>query len=367
MIFKIISIVGARPNFVKIAPLDRELKKHPEILHIICHTGQHYDKNMSHDFFNQLGITQPSYNLGISGGSHATQVADILKSFEQVLIKENPHLVVVPGDVNSTLAGALAAAKLGYPIAHIEAGLRSFDRSMPEEINRLLTDQISDLLFVTEKSAIANLEKEGIDRSKVFFTGNIMIDSLIHQKELIQSNQVLQLYQLEYGNFAVATFHRPSNVDSENSLNQLVSFLNKVSSRIQLILPLHPRTRNRLEKFNLMKKINKEIKLTEPLSYISFLSLIEKAKFVITDSGGIQEETSYLKVPCITVRDNTERPVTVEIGTNYLAGTDFTNVMSIVDKIVNNQHKNGQIPELWDGKTAERIYQHINHFLNLRA
>jgi UDP-N-acetylglucosamine 2-epimerase (non-hydrolysing) len=367
MTFKIISVVGARPNFVKIAPLDREFKKHPEIHHLICHTGQHYDKNMSDDFFKQLGITQPAYNLGISGGSHATQVADILKAFEQVLLKENPHLVIVPGDVNSTLAAALAASKLGYPIAHIEAGLRSFDRTMPEEINRLLTDQISDLLFVTEKSALTNLEKEGIDSSKVFFTGNIMIDSLIHQKEQIQATEILKQYQLENGNFAIATFHRPSNVDDEKKLNQLVNFINEVSSRVQLILPLHPRTRNRLESFELMARINNQIILSEPLSYISFLSLIEKARLVITDSGGIQEETSFLKIPCVTVRDNTERPVTVEVGTNYLAGTDFNNALNIVNQILNNQHKKGQIPELWDGKTAERIYQHISHYLNLRA
>ena len=367
MTFKIISVVGARPNFVKIAPLDREFKKHPEIQHMICHTGQHFDKNMSDDFFKQLEITQPAYNLGISGGSHATQVADILKAFEQVLLKENPHLIIVPGDVNSTLAAALAASKLGYPIAHIEAGLRSFDRTMPEEINRLLTDQLSDLLFVTEKSAIANLLKEGIDSSKVSFTGNIMIDSLIHQKEQIQATQILEQHQLEHGNFAIATFHRPSNVDNEKTLKQLVNFLNELSGRIRLILPLHPRTRDRLESFDLMHSINKEIILTDPLPYISFLSLIEKTRVVITDSGGIQEETSFLKIPCVTVRNNTERPVTIEVGTNYLAGTDFNTALYLVDQILNNRHKKGKIPELWDGKTAERIYQHISHFLNLRA
>ncbi|MDA3943982.1 MAG: UDP-N-acetylglucosamine 2-epimerase (non-hydrolyzing) [Bacteroidetes bacterium] len=367
MTFKIISVVGARPNFIKIAPLDREFQKHPEIEHIICHTGQHFDKNMSEIFFEQLGISKPAYNLGISGGSHASQVAEILTSFEKVLIAENPDLIVVPGDVNSTLAAALTASKLGIPVAHIESGLRSFDRNMPEEINRLLTDQLADLLFVTEKSGLVNLKREGVDDAKVFFTGNIMIDSLVYQKELISNSEILKQYKLEKGNYAVATFHRPSNVDDAKSLQALVLFLNKVSSKIQLVIPLHPRTKSRLEAFDLLDQLSNQITLTEPLSYLNFLSLVEKAKLVITDSGGIQEETTFLGVPCITVRNNTERPVTVDIGTNMLAGTNFNSVWDAFVNLLNNKNTKGQIPELWDGKTAERIYSHIIHFLKNRA
>lgn len=369
MAFKVISVVGARPNFIKIAPLDREFKKYATVKHLICHTGQHFDKNMSKVFFEQLGITAPAFNLGVSGESHAKQVAAVMTAFEEVLIIEKPDLVVVPGDVNSTLAASLVASKMGIPIAHIESGLRSFDRSMPEEINRLLTDQLADMLFVTEDSGIKNLQHEGIAASKVFFTGNIMIDSLVYQKEQIASDTVLKELALTKGEFALATFHRPSNVDKFEKLKNLVEFLNKVAAEIKLVFPLHPRTKKRLSDFELLDKLNESIVLTEPLSYLSFLSLVEKSRLIITDSGGIQEETTFLGVPCITVRDNTERPVTVDIGSNILAGTNFLLVWDVVQKALNapKKIKKGNIPELWDGKAAERICIHIVEFLKQRA
>jgi len=369
MSFKVISVVGARPNFIKIAPLDREFKKYPEVNHLICHTGQHFDKNMSNIFFEQLGITTPAFNLGVSGGSHAKQLASIMTAFEEVLLTEKPDLVVVPGDVNSTLAASLVASKLGIPIAHIESGLRSFDRTMPEEINRLLTDQLADMLFVTEESGIKNLQHEGIDASKVFFTGNIMIDSLVYQKDQINSDTVLKELALKNGEFVVATFHRPSNVDNFEKLKNLVEFLNKVALEMKLVFPLHPRTKHRLSDFKLLSKLNNNILLTDPLPYLSFLSLVEKSKLIITDSGGIQEETTFLGVPCITVRDNTERPVTVDIGSNILAGTNFDQVWKEVQKMLNTlkEVKKGNIPAFWDGKAAERICKHIVEFLKQRA
>jgi len=369
MAFKVISVVGARPNFIKIAPLDREFKKYAAVTHLICHTGQHFDKNMSKVFFEELGITAPAFNLGVSGGSHAKQVAAVMTAFEEVLLSEKPDLVVVPGDVNSTLAASLVASKLGIPIAHIESGLRSFDRSMPEEINRILTDQLADMLFVTEESGMKNLQHEGMEASKVFFTGNIMIDSLVYQKVQIASDAVLNELKLTKGEFALATFHRPSNVDNFEKLKNLVDFLNKVATKIKLVFPLHPRTKERLNDFKLLDKLNKDVLLTEPLPYLSFLSLVEKSKLIITDSGGIQEETTFLGVPCITVRDNTERPVTIDIGSNVLAGTNFELVWEEVLKSLDDSKtaKRGKIPELWDGKAAERICYHIIEFLKQRA
>lgn len=369
MTFKVISVVGARPNFIKIAPLDREFKKYVSIEHLICHTGQHFDENMSKVFFEQLGITAPAFNLGVSGGSHARQVAEVMTAFEEILLSERPDLVVVPGDVNSTLAASLVASKLGISIAHIESGLRSFDRSMPEEINRILTDQLADMLFVTEESGVKNLQHEGVDSSKVYFTGNIMIDSLVYQKEQIASKDLLNRLLLTEGEFAVATFHRPSNVDNFDKLKNLVEFLNKVASKIKLVFPLHPRTKQRLTDFELLDKLNENILLTEPLPYLSFLSLLEKSGLIITDSGGIQEETTFLGVPCITVRDNTERPVTIHIGSNVLAGTNFELVYNEVQKSLDTSTliKKGQIPELWDGKAAERICTHIHEFLKQHA
>jgi len=366
MTFKVISVVGARPNFIKIAPLDREFKRYPEINHLICHTGQHFDKNMSSVFFEQLGITEPAFNLGVSGGSHAKQVAAVMTAFEEILLTEKPDLIVVPGDVNSTLAASLTASKLGIPIVHIESGLRSFDRSMPEEINRLLTDQLADLLFVTEQSGLKNLKHEGIPDSKVFFSGNIMIDSLVYQREQIATNAVIEQLGLTKGNFALATFHRPSNVDEPEKLKKLLDFLNKVSAKIKLVFPLHPRTKQRLSDFGMLDQLSSDIHLTEPLPYLSFLSLVEKSKLIITDSGGIQEETTFLGVPCITVRDNTERPVTVEIGSNVLAGTDFELVWEEVLKTLSSSKIKGSIPELWDGKAAERICAQLVDFLKER-
>jgi UDP-N-acetylglucosamine 2-epimerase (non-hydrolysing) len=366
MKYKIISVVGARPNFIKIAPIDRELKNYSDIQHKICHTGQHFDETMSSVFFEQLGISQPDYNLGISGGTHAKQVAAIMTSIEDVLLQENPDMIVVPGDVNSTLAAALTAAKIGIPIAHVESGLRSFDRSMPEEINRVLTDHLSDLLFVTEKSGVDNLLQEGIDSNKIFFAGNVMIDSLANHINKLSVNQMQNSLGVVKGNYIVGTFHRPSNVDQYDKLKELVLFLNWLSTKSNLILPLHPRTQNSLKRFNLDKLFNDEIILTDPMSYFDFVSLISEAKLVVTDSGGIQEETTYLRVPCITVRNNTERPVTCELGTNILAGTSFQHVRGVVEKVINTQCSSGKIPELWDGKAGERICKILHDHLNMR-
>jgi UDP-N-acetylglucosamine 2-epimerase (non-hydrolysing) len=366
MKYKIISVVGARPNFIKIASIDREIKTYSDIDHEICHTGQHFDETMSDVFFEQLGISQPHYNLGISGGTHAKQVAAIMIAFEGVLLEEKPDMIIVPGDVNSTLAAALTAAKIGIPIAHVESGLRSFDRSMPEEINRILTDQLSDLLFVTEKSGVDNLLKEGIDRSKIFFTGNVMIDSLVNCANDLHANEIFDVVGVEKKNYIIATFHRPSNVDDPDKLRELVVFLNWLATNAKLILPLHPRTESSLKRFNLMRLVNSEIVLTDPLSYFDFVSLISEAKLVVTDSGGIQEETTYLRVPCITVRNNTERPITCELGTNILAGTSFQHVKGLVEKVMNTQRTSGKIPELWDGKAGERICKILHDHLKMR-
>ncbi len=363
---KIISVVGARPNFIKIAPVHRAFQKYKdEIEHLICHTGQHFDEKMSKVFFDELQMTKPDFYLGIGGGSHAVQTARIMIEFEKILLEEKPDLVIVPGDVNSTLAASLVAAKLHIPVAHVEAGLRSFDRKMPEEVNRVLTDEISDFLFVTEKSGLENLKHEGVDDSKVFFTGNVMIDSLVHFMPVIDKSDILEKLDLEAGKYVLATFHRPSNVDSKDELEKLVDALNRISEIRKIIFPVHPRTRNKLTEFGLSAKMSRDIVTLDPIGYIDFLSFTKNAELVVTDSGGIQEETTFLGVQCITVRDNTERPVTSEIGTNHMIGTDFQKVVEAAKRILSGKKKEGKIPELWDGKAAERIAEIIS--TNIRS
>jgi len=352
---KILSVIGTRPNFIKIAPIYRAFLKYPEVQHLLCHTGQHSDDKMSKVFFNELGIPVPDFHLGINSGSHAVQTANIMIEFEKVLNEVLPDLVIVVGDVNSTVACAFTAVKLHIPVAHIEAGLRSGDRSMPEEINRLVTDAISDMLFITERNALENLTKEGISKEKIFFTGNVMIDSLVFLKEKINSSLVLESIGIQARDYFLVTFHRPSNVDNFKSLNELIDFLNEISEFKKVIFPIHPRTLKNIYKFQLERKISTNVHLTEPLGYLDFQSLVSKAFMVITDSGGIQEETTFLSVPCITVRDNTERPVTVDIGTNILCGSDTTQVMKTIKDSITGNLKKGSIPELWDGKAAERI------------
>ncbi len=376
---KFLSVAGARPNFMKLASLSGAIDGYNQELnsisleqridHIIVHTGQHYDKAMSQQFFDNLGIPTPDMNLEVGSGSHASQTAEIMKKFEPVLLKEKPDAMLVVGDVNSTIACSLVASKIQYPsgcslerplIAHVEAGLRSFDRSMPEEINRVLTDAISDLLFVTEEEAITNLKREGIDSSKVYHVGNVMIDTL--QKHLIiaEKSQIKEKLNID-GSYGMVTLHRPSNVDSVETLKPLMDCLMEIAGLSKMIFPVHPRTLNNLNKFGLLQGLQKcdNLMIIEPLDYLEFLNLMKDAVFVLTDSGGIQEETTYLKVPCVTLRDNTERPVTVDIGSNYLIGTEVGKILSTVDQIVNGGKKDSRIPELWDGQAGKRIILQI--------
>lgn len=360
---KIISVAGARPNFIKIAPLCRQLATRQGFEHLLCHTGQHFDRHMSKIFFEELEIPAPDFNLGVGSGTHAQQTAGVMLAFEEVLLKEKPDCVIVVGDVNSTIACALTAAKLHIPVAHVEAGLRSFDRQMPEEINRVLTDSISDFLFVTEQSGLDNLQSEGVSEKKVFFTGNIMIDSLIYFLPKIDKSGILAQKKLQSKQYSLCTFHRPRNVDTPGALENLVDFLNQIAEKEQVVFPAHPRTSKNLKKFGLQAKLSPGILLSAPLGYLDFLALTKHARMVITDSGGIQEETTFLGVPCVTVRNNTERPATVRLGTNYLEGTDFDKVKQRALDILAGNKKTGTIPPLWDGKVAQRIADTLNNNL----
>ncbi len=357
---KILSVVGARPNFIKIAPVAKAFKKYrKEAKHILCHTGQHFDKRMSEIFFDELQMPKPDHHLGVGGGSHAEQTARIMLKLEQVLADEQPDLVIVPGDVNSTLAASLVASKMGIPIAHVEAGLRSFDKTMPEEINRIVTDVVSDFLFVTEHSGMHNLRDEGVEDDKIFFVGNTMIDTLESNYDAVESCPITKEMGLTQGKYIVATFHRPSNVDDRENLSALMAMLVRLAKERTLVFPVHPRTLKNIESFGLSDTIPKTLKLTEPMGYIPFLSLMRYAELVITDSGGIQEETTYMGVQCITVRKNTERPVTIDVGTNHLVGISMEKVEKAAMDILGGVTKPGRIPELWDGKAAKRIAQII--------
>ncbi|MDR3627001.1 MAG: UDP-N-acetylglucosamine 2-epimerase (non-hydrolyzing) [Ignavibacteriaceae bacterium] len=364
---KIISVVGARPNFMKMAPIDKEIRKHNSefpaegFKHIICHTGQHYDMNMSDVFFYDLELPKPEYYLNVGSGSHAEQTAKIMIEFEKVLFNEKPDIIIVYGDVNSTIACSLVAAKLGIKIVHVEAGLRSFDREMPEEINRVLTDHLADYLFVTEKAGIKNLDSEGIPQDKMFFVGNVMIDSLIYYLPRTVKSNIMYNLELQPSSYLLVTLHRPSNVDNPENITKILSLLNKLAEKRKIIFPVHPRARNRIK--NNLSDFNKNLFITDPIGYIDFLTLMKNAELVLTDSGGIQEETTYLGVQCLTIRNNTERPVTVEIGTNQLAGTDSEKILQAAYGIINNgEIKKGSIPDLWDGKTSERIVHMISNF-----
>jgi UDP-N-acetylglucosamine 2-epimerase (non-hydrolysing) len=346
---KVLHIVGARPNFMKAAPVIAALGRgcFPQV---IVYTGQHYHKNMSDVFFVQLGIPAPDYNLSVGSGSHAVQTAQIMTRVEEVVLKERPDLVLVYGDVNSTVAAALVCSKLGIKVGHVEAGLRSFDRTMPEEINRLVTDQISDLLFTPSEDGNRNLEREGVAKEKIFLVGNAMIDTLLRLLPLAKAPEIPGLN----GQYALVTLHRPSNVDEPEMLTQIVEALAKIAKEIPVVFPVHPRTRQRLSTIN-HQPSTKPLCLLEPIGYLEFLALQKKAMVVVTDSGGIQEETTYLGVPCLTVRENTERPVTVELGTNVLVGRDMQLLRTAVRNILDGHGKRGQVPPLWDGHAGERI------------
>jgi UDP-N-acetylglucosamine 2-epimerase (non-hydrolysing) len=352
---KLVHVVGARPNFMKIAPIMREMARYPEeFQQILVHTGQHYDQNMSKIFFEDLELPEPDIYLGVGSGSHAQQTARIMLAFEPVLIEHKPDWVIAVGDVNSTVACALTAAKLGIKVAHVEAGLRSFDRTMPEEINRLLTDQIADVLFTPSEDGDQNLLRQGVAKEKIHLVGNVMIDTVVHLLPKAQAASFIAK-GLTNGNYALVTLHRPSNVDDAGMLRSILDTLSSISNDLPVIFPMHPRTRQRISDFGLTVSSNGNLHVIDPLGYLEFLALENNAHVVITDSGGIQEETTYLRVPCLTVRENTERPVTVETGTNIIVGHNMARLHDEVSAILDGNAKQGKIPPLWDGKASERI------------
>jgi UDP-N-acetylglucosamine 2-epimerase (non-hydrolysing) len=409
MTIRLLSVVGARPNFMKIAPIVTELKtaelknaelknaepknadpkkkapnkeapnndapkKLPAIEHCLVHSGQHYDELLSGNFFADLGLPQPDVNLQVGSGSHAVQTAEIMKRIEPVLLDYKPQMVLVVGDVNSTLAAALTAVKLGIPVAHIEAGLRSFDTTMPEEINRKLTDAVSSLLFVTEQSGVDNLKREGVPPEKIFLVGNVMIDSLLHHRELASRSPILDrlgMLLLRTGQnesscrpYGVLTLHRPSNVDDPETLHGILRAVSALAADLPIFFPVHPRTRKNIESFGLLRYLangaaagsnHAGIFPLDPLGYLDFLSLNDRARIVLTDSGGIQEETTVLGVPCLTLRENTERPATVEHGSNQIVGVDSDRILAAARSILGNPARPSRRPPLWDGKAAPRI------------
>jgi len=347
---------------MKIAPLAEAMLSEPELFDFtLVHTGQHYDSQMNDVFFTELGIPEPDVHLGVGSGSHAEQTAKVMVAFEKLLLEHRPHLVIVVGDVNSTLAASLVASKLGVSLAHVEAGLRSFDRRMPEEINRLVTDAVSDLLFTTSRQADRNLLDEGIPPQKICLVGNIMIDTLIRYLEAAAGRDTLTGLGLEPGGYALVTLHRPSNVDLQPVLAGIAGSLVRIGRRLPLVFPVHPRTRKQLEAFGLLEELEAEpgVRLIDPLGYLDFLCLMRSAKLVFSDSGGIQEETTYLRVPCLTLRENTERPETIEQGTNILVGSDPELIYREAAEILKGRGKQGGELELWDGKVARRIVDEI--------
>lgn len=361
---KLILVAGARPNFMKIAPLIKAVRSHntkknntPKIDALLVHTGQHYDSYMSDIFFKDLGIPEPDINLGVGSGSHAEQTARIMLAFEPVCLKEKPDWVVVVGDVNSTLACSVVASKLGIKVAHVEAGLRSYDRSMPEEINRLVTDALADLLFTPSVDANINLKKEGIPAKNIKLVGNIMIDALLSRLPEAEKSRLPRRLHLTPREFIYVTLHRPSNVDRPEILSVIMRKLGKISKRIRVIFPVHPRTRKMLGEINFRDESYSQLMLIEPVGYTDSLWLAKYARLVLTDSGGLQEETTYFKTPCLTLRPNTERPITIKLGTNKL--TKLDNLESDIEEILSGKIKRGKIPKHWDGRTADRIIKHL--------
>ena len=373
-----ILVCGARPNFMKIAPLLRAIHKHNELIKlnkfsitpILVHTGQHYDYEMSQAFFQDLELPEPDIYLGVGSGTHAEQTGEVMIELEKVLLSEKPDLVVVVGDVNSTLAAAIAAVKVNVPVAHVEAGLRSYDRTMPEEINRLLTDQISDYLFTPSSDADENLEREGIPQDKIFLVGNVMVDSLLFNKVRADQSHILARLRLDEKGYALMTLHRPSNVDEKQNLANIMGAIAEISERVPVVFPAHPRTQKKLHEFNInlsatiitspdelgrRNKLHERLLIIPPLSYLDFLKLEMYAQFVMTDSGGIQEETTVLNVPCLTLRDTTERPITINQGTNVLVGDNPEKIIEEISRVLASKSQSPPQIELWDGMAAERI------------
>ncbi len=362
---RLLAVAGARPNFMKIAPLMKELAKRSDRFEpILVHTGQHYDQAMSESFFRDLEIPEPDVNLGVGSGSHGEQTAQVLVAIEKLLVERKPDVVLVVGDVNSTVAATLAAVKLHIPVAHVEAGLRSWDRSMPEEINRVLTDAVSDWLFTTEPSAETNLLREGVPGDKIHFVGNVMIDTLLAHRERARHLDTLERLGLKAGGYAVLTLHRPSNVDSPDQLRRLFGVLSRLGDRLPVVFPVHPRTANAIRNNLQGERLN--LHMTEPLGYLEFLRLLMDAQMVLTDSGGIQEETTALGVPCLTLRESTERPVTVSEGTNTIVGTDPKAIEVAIEKQLASPSQSGRRPALWDGHAAVRIVDILERDLRSR-
>jgi len=365
---KLMLIAGARPNFMKLAPLYFELKKYPQLFEpLIVHTGQHYDFGMSDIFFSQFGLPPADFFLEVGSGSHAYQTGTVMIKTEKIFREEKPDMIIVFGDVNSTMAATLSASKIGIPVAHVESGLRSFDREMPEEINRIVSDVLSDMLFTSCDDANLNLIKEGISLDKIFLVGNIMIDTLKHFLPEAEKSPVLEQYNLTDEDYVLATLHRPSNVDNNENLNKLSKIITSAAEMSKVVFPIHPRTRKNLEsndnRYNILN--NKNVILTDPLGYYDFIKLQKYARVVLTDSGGIQEETTFLGVPCLTMRENTERPVTISDGTNKMVGLDFDKVIRLLRFYLDGGRISKKRPFLWDGQTAERIVRILkNHFNN---
>ncbi|MHB0956099.1 MAG: non-hydrolyzing UDP-N-acetylglucosamine 2-epimerase [Pirellulaceae bacterium] len=358
----IVCVVGARPNFMKMAPLLRAVEEHRDVCATLVHTGQHYDSQLSDVFFQELGMKKPEIHLEVGSGKHGAQSARVLEKMEEVLERgpangSSYDRLVVVGDVNSTMAATLAAAKLGIPVAHVEAGLRSFDRTMPEEINRIVTDALSDMLLVSEPAGVDNLRREGHDDGQVHLVGNIMIDTLMTQLAAAQKLDVLGRFGLEPGAYGVVTLHRPSNVDQRATLQALLDVLIEISKDLKLVFPVHPRTKGRLEEFGLLKEMQAAPGILQqpPLGYLEFLAMTSQAKVIVTDSGGLQEESTALGIPCLTMRENTERPITVDVGTSTLIGSDAQKLRECLGQVLSGNYKVGTCPELWDGKAAQRI------------
>ncbi len=355
---KVLSVVGARPNFMKVAPLHRAFSRQLNVVSKIVHTGQHYDERMSDIFFNQLELPEPDYYLGVGSGSHAVVTAKIMIAFEEIVLKEQPDLVLVVGDVNSTLACALVAKKLNIKLAHVEAGLRSGDREMPEELNRIVTDSISDLLFVTEHSGMVHLAREGVDPDKIFFVGNVMIDSLCDYREKAERLRLVESLGLEHNKFVLMTMHRPSNVDAADKIAVILDLIEGLCEKMPVVFSMHPRTAKNIRHFGFEERLNNisDLKILPPQGYIEFLSLMKNSRIIVTDSGGIQEESTFLKIPCLTIRSTTERPITITMGTNVLIPKlDAKLILSHFNKRIEEVALPTGTPPLWDGKTAQRI------------